>query len=142
MKKTFIFIIALIFSGIFYSCEKFLDQQPIGSFSEDILANSEGVEMLLIGAYTAIKGSNSLRDPANMPLFGTIHGTECFKGANVGGGSFLEFAKFEVTTGNSNLRRFWTFYYDAVYRCNLTLKILKEVSDMTAERKTRRERHS
>ena len=70
-------------------------------------------------------------------LFGSIHGTEAFKGSNSGDQpAMLELSKFDVGTGNSYARGFWTFYYDAVYRCNLILKLLPDATDMSAARKT------
>ncbi|WP_449439836.1 hypothetical protein [Pedobacter steynii] len=56
-RSTYILIIVLLFTGqLFYSCKKALKQPPLGSLSEELVANKNGVNGLLIGAYAALDG--------------------------------------------------------------------------------------
>ena len=136
MKKTYFFILVLIFSGIFQSCEKILDRQPIGVFSESVLANKSGVNGLLTGAYALLNGTNVNNNP-DQTLFGVIHGGECFKGSFASDQpALIEASQYNFTAGNTQLSGAWQYGYNAAYRCNQVLKFLKQATDMTTAEKT------
>ncbi len=136
----------LLLTGMLISCsESFLEQEPIGVFSESVLYNREALNDLLIGAYSDLNGTpemsashaGTMATSPNQPLFGVIHGGECFKGSDAGDQpSWLEIMQFNATSGNMNITHFWVKYYDAIYRCNQVLRIVKEVKDMTEAQKT------
>lgn len=58
MKKIlFLVLITITLGGAFYACqESFLDRPPLGGLDETTLANSKGVEAVLIGAYSLLDG--------------------------------------------------------------------------------------
>ncbi len=137
------FLMAGLF-GIFTSCsEDFLTVPSIGTFSEDILGNKEGVNMLLTGAYSALNGNFGGPPGGLMGLgpqdavFGSIHGGEAFKGSSAGDlPMLLEISSFHITTGNGDVLAYWSNYWDAINRCNLVLQVMANVTDMTAAEKT------
>ncbi len=124
-------IITISFLGIFMSCEEdFLEQFPVGAYSDNILATGDGVKQLLIGAYTELNGEFGMNTAPQGALFAVIHGGEAFKGSTAGDQpAMLEFSQYNVTTGNSYIEGFWENYYDAVYRCNQVLIVLEKVSE-------------
>src|SRR5262245_6719086 len=76
-----------------YACGKdFLDKRPFGQLDENALANKNGVEKLLIGAYSMLDGIRGTTDFNNsLPyyagaasnwIFGSICGSEAYKGAS------------------------------------------------------------
>ena len=141
MNKKFLSIIATIISGIILvsSCsDDFLDQQPVGSLSSSILTSEDGVEGLLIGAYSLLNGTifpATATSPDNL-LSGVIRGAEAFKGSDAGDQpAMLEYNKFNVTTGNSNTQNEWIHLFNAISRCNETLAVLATVEDIDATRK-------
>ena len=92
-KSTFILLTVLVFTGqLFYSCKKALEQPPLGSVSEELVANKNGVNSLLIGSYAALygmQGSNQSLgggeawqgSPSNW-VFGSIAGGDASKGSD------------------------------------------------------------
>ncbi len=136
MNQLKIILLAVILSATAISCEKILDRQPIGVFNESVLSNAQGVEGLLTGAYALLNGTGALNTNPDQPLFGVIHGGECFKGSySFDQPAYLEPSMFKITAGNTNVSGFWQFGYDAVYRCNLVLKFADRATDMTEAKK-------
>ncbi len=132
--KTILKILIISIFGLTISCsEDFLDQPAVGSFSEDILSDKEGVYLLLTGAYSSLNGFwFGLHTNPLEALFGTIHGGEAFKGSSASDqAQMLEFSQYLVTNGNPDIFSYWEYYWDAINRCNLVLQTMTEVNDMT-----------
>lgn len=129
MKKVYSVMLMLALCGTMLSCEEdFLEQPPVGAFSESILNTPAGINQALIGAYSPLNGaSNMSRGPAQT-LFGSVRGGEAHKGSSSGDQpQMIEIQKFAVTSGNSSVTEFFAFYYDAVFRCNLVLQKLPTI---------------
>ncbi|MBO9729453.1 MAG: RagB/SusD family nutrient uptake outer membrane protein [Chitinophaga sp.] len=137
----------LLFAGLFMACKKsFLDREPVGTMTEEIVANKAGVNYLLVGAYAALDGQRSGNAlgggnpweaaPTNW-IYGSVVGGEAHKGSNAGDQEPInEIAKSTYTAANSFFNSKWKAVYEGVSRCNLTLKKMSEATDMSdAERK-------
>jgi hypothetical protein len=58
MKKLSIIMATCFLLAIAISCsDSFLDKKPLGSSSEDVFYNEKGIDALLTGAYSIVKGS-------------------------------------------------------------------------------------
>ena len=58
MKKKFIYLMAIL--SVTFSCgDEFSDTPAIGALSDDALANPQGVDLLLTGAYGMLDGWRS-----------------------------------------------------------------------------------
>src|SRR3954449_2902029 len=85
---------------ILYSCTKSkLNQPALGLLDETTLANKQGVEGLLIGAYSLLDGSSNGSGgwgaAASNWIYGSICGSEAYKGSNAGDQiSINSFARF------------------------------------------------
>src|SRR5579862_8502073 len=90
-------------TGLFYSCNRsFLNSSPLGSLSTAQVANKQGVEGLLIGAYSLLDGQGAVQGgPASSEsnwIYGSICGTEAYKGSVVGDiPEITEFETFQST---------------------------------------------
>jgi hypothetical protein len=127
--------------------EKFLEQPPKGSLSNTQVATLAGIEQALIGAYSALGGSQ--RVPGSPGawaqgfsnwVYGSVVGAESFKGSNSGDQSDINsLASFTATSTNSYLNSQWISMYDGVGRANAVLKLLAQVpeGDISAEDRTR-----
>jgi hypothetical protein len=140
MKKTRIFVCSLIISGLILSCsDQFLDQQAVGVLSENNLLNPNGIEGLLVGAYSLLNGSgtNILSEPLTL-LFSSVWSDETGKGSDPGDQPPMdEYETFLVTSGNTNHLDLWRHYFNGVNRCNQVLNLLPDVAGITdARRKT------
>jgi starch-binding outer membrane protein, SusD/RagB family len=144
MKNKYIFLVLLIAMGLQISCEKnFLDSPAVGVINEELLTNKAGIQQLSIGAYTCLNGAfvtgtavaalpfSCGSTPVQM-LFGSIRGGEAYKGSLAGDNiTMLEFSKHIISPGNYQVSEPFQFFYNAIYRCNLTLSVMKETTDMT-----------
>jgi hypothetical protein len=138
MKKIHSVIFTFIVCVTLMSCkDNFVEQQPIGSFPGSVLTTPDGISMALTGAYSALNGAGGMaRGPGNI-LFGSIRGGEAHKGSTGGDQpQMIEIQKFAVNSGNSSVTSNFLFYYDAVYRTNLVLSNLPNVTGLSDAQKT------
>ena len=144
MNNKFLGILAIIISGLIMgSCsEGFLDQEPVGALSSSILASEDGVDGLLIGAYSLLNGGSfpSVNTNPDMLLSASVRGAEVFKGSDAGDQpAMLEYNKFNVTTGNSNVLGEWRHMFNGIARCNEVLAMIAQVDEIPADRKIQME---
>ncbi len=117
------------------SCkDEFLDVAPTGSLSNAQLATKAGVEGTLIGAYAALNGvfGNRFEGP-NHWITGTICGGEANKGTDPGDYSAINpVQRYETDPTQNDLNNFWRGRYEGISRCNATLGLLAEATDVSA----------
>ncbi|MCW3463072.1 RagB/SusD family nutrient uptake outer membrane protein [Chitinophaga nivalis] len=138
-------MVALMMAGVFGGCKKsFLERNPYGALTEEIIANKAGVNYLLIGAYAALDGQQNGRAlggagdpwtaaPTNW-IYGSVVGGESHKGSNAGDQEPIN--AIAAGTSNSTNAFFnskWKAVFEGVSRCNLTLIKMKEATDMSPE---------
>lgn len=134
IKKLYKAIFLLSVLATVYSCGKgFLDAKPQGVLSETQLANTNGVESALIGAYGIMNGNingtwgNYSSGPSQW-LFGEVGADDAHKGSNSSDQSLMsDIELHNVLPTNDELPGMWRVYYEGVIRCNNTLKLLKVV---------------
>lgn len=144
MKKVIIIILAVGVLANFFSCsEDFLNLPPSGVFSEVNLNSPDGVNRLLIGAYSSLNGDMYNVSWARLvvcpqgAIAGVIHGGEATKGASPTDNSFWnEYQGHNLTSGNASVLAFFQFYYDAVFKCNDILKFLAITTGLTDAQRT------
>jgi len=141
MKKIFIFsfIITMILN---LSCsEDLLDIYPKGNIVIDNLYNKEGVDLLLIAAYSALDGQDFNKFFANSSLsfsnwvFGGLQSDDAYKGSFAGDQAAMnpiEGYELEPLGNIINSGR-WSLAYDGITRCNDVIKAANEAQDMTEE---------
>ncbi len=90
MKKLKFLSVFAVIAGLLLmnSCsEEFLEITPNGSLDQSVLATYEGVDALLVGAYSLLDGvTNSFgwESATSGWVFGTIRGMEANKGTDSG----------------------------------------------------------
>lgn len=143
MKKIlFITFITAAITGL-YSCSKsFFDIQPQGRASIDQLSNKNGVNALLIGAYSLLDGvgagNTGRQSTISNYVFGGIASDDAVKGTDAGDQpeqSFIE--QYNWLADNSYFLGKFQHSYDGVARCNEVIQIVSSpaVVDMTAAEK-------
>jgi len=132
MKRKSIYIAILSASFIFGGCGKnFLEKIPQGQLSTDQVATSEGIEALLIGAYSIMNGnvSGTWGNYGSAPsqwVFGEITSDNAHKGSEQTDQPAMSLLEtMDPNSTNDNLSTMWQVYYEGVLRCNTTLKFLK-----------------
>jgi len=145
-RSTYILLTVLVFTAqFFYSCKKALEQPPLGSLSEEIVANKNGVNGLLIGAYAALDGTGDngtslggggdafQASPSNW-VFGSIAGGDASKGSDGSDQPAIDpIANFYADANNVYFNSKWKALYEGVSRTNNVLRLLAKATDISAE---------
>jgi hypothetical protein len=117
---------------IFQACkESFLEVQPNGALSSSVLATQEGVNTLLIGAYSMLDGVSSQgfgwEAASSNWLYGSIRAIEANKGSDAGDKTdIIPIQGYYETAYNAWIHVKWKSVYEAISRCNHALKVLEE----------------
>ena len=129
-------VVILVVFGVLGSCRKdFLDVKPAGSLDQFVLATGDGIDALLIGAYSMLDGVSSQfgwESASSNWLYGSIRGMEANKGTDAGDSSydlsaiqnFSETASNIWTTAYLNVK--WREVYEAVSRCNSAIMVINQ----------------
>lgn len=128
MKKYISLILILALSGIWPSCKQdFLNVKPAGSLDIGLLSNASGIEALLVGAYSMLKGSNSQfswQASATNWVWGSIRGLEANKGTDSGDQPDINpIQTYTETATNSYFDVKWREDYEAISRCNAIITV-------------------
>ncbi|WP_114749459.1 RagB/SusD family nutrient uptake outer membrane protein [Pleomorphovibrio marinus] len=132
---------AAVAAGLTFACsDDFLETVPQGQFSTVALANADGVEGLLLGAYSMLSGLGldgqaAWENDIHNWVFGGIASDDAYKGTDAGDQpeqSFIETYDFQPT--NVHIRNKWRGVYKGIARANDTMNTLQEAEDVTPER--------
>ncbi len=146
MKRLKITISLLVILGItLSSCkEEFLEEFPIGQVTEETLADEQGVNLLLIGAYSLIDGfsaggpGGSGEASATNWVWGDVPSDDMHRGDQTGGWSAINLIeRFEVDATNPWVEGLWAANYDGVARANDAIRVLKRAGDVVPEESAR-----
>ena len=140
MKKRSIYI-ALLASGLLLnSCGKdFLEKTPQGQLGETQISNGEGIEAVLLGAYSIMNGnvSGSWGNYAAAPsqwVFGEITSDNAHKGSEETDQPNMNLLEMlNPNPANDNLSTMWQVYYEGVLRANSTIRLIKQDQAGTKE---------
>jgi hypothetical protein len=140
MKKHFsLLIFTLCFSAFLSSCgEKWLEVRPKDSIDQYSLANKEGIDAILIGAYSMLDGvseafyTNGWNIGSSNWVFGSIRGMEANKGGDMADSQFDINAIQSFSERASNiwtmtcLNDRWKSLFEAVTRCNSVIMVTNQ----------------
>jgi hypothetical protein len=136
MKKLIILSVAVFIS---FSCsDSFFDLKPQGRASIDQLSTKNGVNALLIGAYSLLDGvgagNTGRQSTISNYVFGGISSDDAVKGTDAGDQpeqSFIE--QYNWLADNTYFLGKWWHSYDGVARANEVIQIVgsPNIKDMT-----------
>ena len=141
MKKlhnTLFILGCLSVIGLLPSCSNsFLEKQPQGSTSDITLANSAGVNGLLIGAYSLLDGlggpnlgGSPYSQAVSNWVFGGVASDDAHKGSTDNDQSAIaDIEKHKVNPTNSYLRGKWGVLYAGAQRANDVIRVMAKVTD-------------
>lgn len=129
--------------GLVTACkESFLEITPNGSLDESVLATANGIDGLLIGAYSMLDGISSQgtggwEAASSNWVFGSIRGMEANKGTDSGDQPDINpLQTFSESATNPYLNLKWRSVYEAISRCNSVIRITAqtlEAGNITAD---------
>lgn len=112
------------------SCNDYLNVPPYGKYSDDFVANRNGVDLLLISAYSTLDGLGNAKD---WYIWNNWWSTDDARfGSNMG---VSNFDAFMLTPTENNIDVRWRTLYGFINRSNVVLEMLPKVTDMTEDEK-------
>lgn len=144
MKKKILIFASIISIALASSCgDEFLQKEPLGVVSEKTLSNKEGVNALLVGAYSLLDGIGTSgvlpwATSSSNWSFGEVAADNAYKGADAGSETpATEIERYAWLPTNGYLNDKWRTVYDGVSRSNDVLMLLEEIDDMAEAEKTK-----
>jgi hypothetical protein len=133
MKKIAIAMVMTILMTISFSCsEDFLNKEPLGVTSENVFYNAKGIEALLTGTYSMIRGS-ALWDVtwgASIQnwTYGSVASDDAYKGSEEGDQTPVnEIERWSVSPTNDYPADKWRLNIGmGVDRANKTIKVINK----------------
>jgi len=124
MKKKYISLfLILAVVATWTSCrEDFLNVKPAGSLDVNLLSNQKGLDALMVGAYSLLRGSNGQfgwQAASTNWVYGSIRGLESNKGTDSGDQPDINpIQTYSESATNPYLNVKWRQVYEAISRCN------------------------
>jgi starch-binding outer membrane protein, SusD/RagB family len=129
-------VIAVIAGLVFiHSCnESFLEVTPNGALDQSVLGTFEGIDGLLIGAYSMVDGVSDQgfgwESTTSGWVFGSIRGMEANKGTDSGDQPDINpIQTFSETATNPYLNIKWRALYEGISRCNTTISTAQSAQE-------------
>lgn len=129
MKKLKFLSVFAVIAGLLLmnSCsDEFLEITPNGSLDQSVLATYEGVDALVIGAYSlldGITGGFGWQSATSGWVYGSIRGMESNKGTDSGDQPDINpLQTYSETATNPYLNSKWRALYEGISRCNSTIQ--------------------
>lgn len=148
-QSIFLVLTAAVIAILLYGCDSVLEVPAKGALSEDVLANEQGVQALLIGTYAALDGQASGTgaiaggsawevSPDNW-IYGSVAGGDAHKGSDATDQApinAIQQFNADATLGFFDSK--WRTLYEGVSRANSVLTLLEQVDEdqMSADAQT------
>ena len=136
MFKYILFAAAVSLMATSCNEDSFLDNQPQGSLSDEVIKNENKVDLLTNAAYSALMGPHpqdwsEWTCPVTNWSYGSVRSDDAYKGGG-GTGDLADIHRMEImdvdaTNGNGDSK--WYHLYTSVQRCNSALRMLESLSD-------------
>ncbi|WP_282050957.1 RagB/SusD family nutrient uptake outer membrane protein [Maribacter aquivivus] len=134
MKKKLIYLFSL-FAAISACSDDFTEQPAIGALSDAAVQNEDGVELLLIGAYSTLDGirnnlaGNGFAASGDNWWFDVV-ADDAHKGSTDGDQADLfEMEVYNWTTGNPYVLGKWSSIFAGVNRANAVIALIATIED-------------
>ena len=139
MKKLSIIMATLFLWAMSYSCsEEFLNKEPLGKANLEVFYSESGINSLLTGAYSMVKGSAlwtvSWGASITNWTYGSVASDDGAKGSYVGDQIPInEIEQWAVSTTNNYPADKWILNIGmGVHRCNIVLNVIAKTTDLPA----------
>ncbi len=131
-----------VFAMVLSCNDSFLEERPRGVFEEAILINRQGIEGMLIGAYSLLDGAGGPAGnwfaAASNWVFGDVTSDDAYKGTDAGDQIEINpIERYESLPTNNYFNDKWRHQYDGVSRSNDVLRLIDQVKDIPDADKSR-----
>ncbi|NSW95225.1 MAG: RagB/SusD family nutrient uptake outer membrane protein [Bacteroidales bacterium] len=123
LLKPVIFFISIFYLPVSFSCsEEFLIKEPPGVAAGSLMTSPEGVESILIGAYSYLRGRYLFGGALGTDwMYGSIPSDDCYYGA---WSTYPPLERYEANPSHPYVLQRWQECYNGVQRANNTLEFL------------------
>ncbi len=125
--------------ALLLACGKnFLNKPPLGVLSPQILATQQGVQGILIGAYSAISGEGTSQggswgSAADNWTYGSVCADDAYKGSTSSDqGDIVNLQQWVAVTNNPYLGQKWAANYDGIQRANDVIRTMRIATGISA----------
>lgn len=136
MKNYLIIFLLFVFSLFVlftYSCKDFLNIEPHGYVTQNVLSTPEGIQQLLIGAYSLLDGQGAAqgydqgaRSAASNWVYGDVCADNSYKGSTPSDQSdILLLETWNALPNNPYLSAKWNVMYEGVQRANDVIRTIR-----------------
>jgi hypothetical protein len=133
MKKLTIILVTTVVLSLAYSCsEEFLTKEPMGATSENVFYSEKGIDALMTGCYSMIRGSAlwtvSWGASIQNWTYGSAASDDAYKGSEITDQVPVnDIERWEVTPVNGYPADKWRLCIGmGVDRCNKTLRVINK----------------
>ncbi|MEL6390055.1 MAG: RagB/SusD family nutrient uptake outer membrane protein [Bacteroidota bacterium] len=145
MKKTRLVIAAglIVVLGLASCSDEFLTSPPQGALDEGTLANEFGAEAGLIAAYSMLDGWGQFGGwggSGSNWIFGSVASDDAYKGSEPGDQqptTDVEFYQWSTGGADGYLNDKWRSVYEAVSRCNSTIRLVNNIESINQSTRDR-----
>ena len=110
--------------------DDFLEVEPTGVLTSDLLGSADGVERLLIGAYSILDGNGGFYSGSSNWIHGSVRGGDQLKGSTPGDQPAANpVQRYEVLANNAVIAEKWRTSFEGVTRANLALRTVLDSED-------------
>ena len=124
-------VVILMIITIFSSCKKFLDNQPKGSLSSDLIQDANGAELLSTAAYASLGNGNEYSSVTDW-IWGSVRSDDAYKGG-ASTGDQPEIDKLEqfsfILTDQSFMQNVWIWNFEAIARANTAIQVMDNLTE-------------
>ena len=140
MKKRFIYYLAMV--ALILACsDDFTEKPAIGALSDDAIQNEQGVDLLLVGAYSALDGIRNNQGAADWTVSGDnwwfdVIADDAHKGSTDGDQADLYSLEiYNWSTGNPYIFGKWNGLFAGVNRANAVIDLISKIEggDFTSQ---------
>jgi hypothetical protein len=109
--------------------DEFLTKDPQAVVYDNTLANQEGIEDLLIGAYAELDGvvdNSNFESAGSNWIWGDVYADDAYKGSEFGDQPAIDYIEtYELYPFNYYYLFKWKTVYDGISRCNDVIRVTK-----------------
>lgn len=124
--------LALVLNIVSGCKDSFLEVSPNGALTEEVLSSKQGLEGLLVGAYSPLTGRGAWYGGFGNWVHGSIQGGDANKGTDAGDQAVVNpIQRYETLANNGAVADKWRLTYEGVARCNTLLRLTAASTDVT-----------
>ena len=134
MKKRLMFYVTLLVTVLACS-DDFTEKPAVGALSDDALANADGVDLLLVGAYSSLDGIRNNQGASDWTVSGDnwwfdVLADDAHKGSTDGDQADLFLLEiYDWQTGNPYIFGKWNGLFAGVNRSNAVISLIASLEE-------------